>query len=333
MDAIATKNLGSSGLKVSGLCLGTMTFGVQSDEQTSHAILNTAIEHGVTFIDTADVYPLGGGLERAGRTEEIIGSWLPPHRDEVVLATKCVGSMGRSPNQQGASRKHIIEAVEASLRRLQTDTIDLYQLHSYDSTTPIEETLHALDHLVNSGKVRYVGCSNYKAWQLARALGRSDLHGLIRFTSVQPRYNLVFREIERELLPLCDVESIGVIPYNPIAGGLLSGKHDFASGPEAGTRFNVSPASTLYRDRYWNERVFATAAELSQVAKEIGTSLVTMAVAWVRQQPQVTSPIIGASRVEQLHDSLLGGTFVIDDETLQRLDTITRSYRQGDAER
>ncbi|MGC8465841.1 MAG: aldo/keto reductase [Acidimicrobiales bacterium] len=333
MDTIAMKNLGNSGLKVSELCLGTMTFGVQADEATSHAILNEAIAHGVTFIDTADVYPLGGGLELAGRTEEIIGTWLPAHRSEVVLATKCVGAMGSSMNARGASRKHIIEAVEASLRRLQTDYIDLYQLHSYDTTTPIEETLHALDYLVNSGKVRYVGCSNFKAWQLARALGRSDLHGLIRFTSVQPRYNLVFREIERELLPLCEVEEIGVIPYNPIAGGLLSGKHDFTKGPASGTRFNVSPASTLYRDRYWNERVFSTASELAQVAKEIGTSLVTMAVAWVRQQPSVTSPIIGASKVEQLHDSLLGGTFVLDDETMLRLDELTRSYRQGDADR
>ena len=192
------------------------------------AILDAAYEAGITFIDTADVYPLGGGHDTVGRTEEIVGTWLaayPGRRDDVVLATKCVGSMGDRPWQSGASRRHVVEAVDASLRRLGVERIDLYQLHSPDPETPIDETLQALDDLVRAGKVGYVGCSNFLAYQVARAIGRSEALGLARFDSLQPRYNLLFRQIERELLPLAAEESIGVIPYNPIAGGMLTGKH------------------------------------------------------------------------------------------------------------
>jgi 1-deoxyxylulose-5-phosphate synthase len=209
---VDSTRLGRTGLQVSRICLGTMTFGLQCDETTSRAILDAAVQGGVTFIDTADVYPLGGGLDTVGRTEEIIGRWLADtgRRDELVLATKCVGATGPLPWERGASRRHVLDAIDASLRRLQTDFIDLYQLHSFDAETPIDETLSALDHLVQVGKVRYIGCSNFLAYQLARAVGRSEALGLVRMDSVQPRYNLLFRQIERELLPLCAEEGIGV---------------------------------------------------------------------------------------------------------------------------
>lgn len=325
--------LGRSGLKVSRLCLGTMTFGTQADEDMSFAIMDKALGAGVNFFDTADVYPLGGGHELAGTTETIIGRWLPRHRHEIILATKCVGEMGPFPHQKGASRKHILDAVDASLRRLNTDYIDLYQLHSYDTETPIEQSLAALDYLVHVGKVRYVGCSNFKAWQLARALGKSEARGYVRFDSVQPRYNLLFREIERELLPLSQEEEVGVIPYNPIAGGLLSAKHNPKSEPQVGTRFNSSRASQLYRERYWHEDKFEMVKELKELAHEAGIPIVTMAVAWVAANPVVTAPIIGASKAEQLNDSLKALEYEIDHDLKARLDEMTQQYRRGDAER
>ena len=295
--------LGRTGLKVSRLCLGTMTFGLQCDEPTSTAILDAAFAGGITFLDTADVYPLGGGLPTAGRTEEIVGRWLAGRRDEVVLATKCHGAMGPAPWQQGNSRKHIIEAAEASLRRLQTDYIDLYQLHGPDPDTPLDETVAAMDHLVQSGKVRYIGCSNFLAYQVALAIGRSEARGLVRFESVQPRYNLLFRQIERELLPLCREEQIGVIPYNPIAGGMLSGKHVFGS-PTEGSRFTLGNAADRYQDRYWHEEMFGDVERIRAVADDAGLGMVTLALAWVMANPAITAPIIGASRPEQLADSL-----------------------------
>jgi aryl-alcohol dehydrogenase (NADP+) len=203
-----------------------MTFGLQTDETTAHAILDRAADGGVDFLDTSDAYPLGGDLSTRGVTEEIIGRWLPGKRDRFIIATKCFVPTGPAPFDAGNSRKHIMSAVDASLRRLRTDYIDLYQLHGYDKNTPIDETLSALDDLVHSGKVRYTGCSNFLTYQLVRAYGRSETLGLARFDSVQPRYNLLFRQIEREMLPFCEEEGVGVIPYNPIAGGLLSGKHN-----------------------------------------------------------------------------------------------------------
>lgn len=219
MDSI---QLGSSGLKVSPICLGTMTFGLQADEPTSRAILNTADEIGITFIDTADVYPARGP---AGMTEEILGRWLKEKRHRFVVASKCGGRVGPLPWDKGCSRKHIIEAVEASLRRLDTDYLDLFQVHVFDNSTPIEETLEALDTLVRIGKVRYVGCSNWFAYQVALALGLSDSRRIARFSSVQPRHSLLHRPAERELFPLCLDQGIGVITYNPLAGGLLTGEH------------------------------------------------------------------------------------------------------------
>jgi aryl-alcohol dehydrogenase (NADP+) len=309
-----------------------MTFGLQCDEPTSGAILDTAAEGGITFLDTADVYPLGGDLSTVGRTEEIIGRWLKGKRDNVIIATKCFGRMSQQAWQAGNSRKHVLDAVDASLRRLQTDYIDLYQLHGPDPQTPIDETLGALDDLVRSGKVRYIGCSNFLAYQVARAIGRSEALGLARFDSVQPRYNLLFRQIERELLPLCAEEGIGVIPYNPIAGGMLSGKHRGGT-PTEGTRFTLGSAGELYQGRYWHERAFETVEQLRPIADAAGMSLVQLAVAWTLANPAITAPIIGASKPEQLDDSLKAVETPLPADLKQRLDELTHSYRMGDAAR
>jgi aryl-alcohol dehydrogenase-like predicted oxidoreductase len=325
--------LGRTGLLVSNLCLGTMTFGLQCDETMSDAIMDRAAEGGITFFDTADVYPLGGGLATVGRTEEIVGGWLKGKRDRFVVATKCFGRTGPAAWEQGNSRKHILSAVEASLRRLDTDYIDLYQLHGPDPGTPIDETLSALDDLVRSGKVRYVGCSNFLAYQVARALGRSEARAVVRFDSVQPRYNLLFRQIERELIPLCAEEGVGIIPYNPIAGGLLSGKHDPSSPPTEGTRFTLGSAAGNYQNRYWHDREFATVGELRKIAEREGVSLVTLSVAWILANPAVTAPIIGASRPEQLEASLAAADFVLSGALKAELDEVTREYRLGDAAR
>lgn len=327
--------LGRTGLRVSRLCLGTMTFGFQSDEPTAFAIMDRAFDAGVTFFDTADVYPVGAPPGSQGRTEEIIGSWLARtgNRSRIILATKCFGRMGPSPWDQGNSRKHILDAVEGSLRRLGTDYIDLYQLHGPDPATPIDETLRALDDLVRSGKVRYLGCSNFLAYQVARAIGRSEVLGVARFDSVQPRYNLLFREIERELLPLCTEEGLGVIPYNPLAGGLLTGKHDPAAGPEEGSRFTLGTVSTLYQQRYWQDRMFQTVEALRPIAAEAGMSMAQMAVAWVMANPAITAPIIGASRPEQLTDTLAAAETPLSPDLKARLDELTAEYRRGDAPR
>jgi 1-deoxyxylulose-5-phosphate synthase len=310
-----------------------MTFGLQCDEPTSRAILDRAAEGGVDFLDTSDAYPLGGELDTRGATEEILGRWLHGQRDRFILATKCFIATGPAPFDAGNSRKHIISAVEASLRRLQTDYIDLYQLHGYDQNTPIDETLGALDDLVHQGKVRYIGCSNFLTYQLVRAVGRSETLGLARFDSVQPRYNLLFRQIEREMLPFCGEEGVGVIPYNPIAGGLLSGKHTRSAPPPQSGRFTLGTAGKMYQDRYWHEREFDTVDDLSRLAGEAGVSLVTLAVAWVLANKVITSPIIGASRPEQLDASLAAAEFKLDEDLKRQLDELTHQYRMGDAPR
>ena len=325
--------LGKTGLHVSRICLGTMTFGLQVDEAASGAILDHAAELGVTFLDTADVYPLGGDLSTAGRTEEIVGRWLKGKRDDYVVATKCFAPMGRNRWDMGNSRRHIMDAIDASLRRLQTDFVDLYQLHFDDPGVPLDETLQALDDLVRAGKVRYVGCSNFLAYRMARALGRSEVNGWARFVSVQPRYNLLFREFERELFPLCLDEGVGVIPYNPIAGGMLSGKHDRSKAPEEGTRFVLGNAAQTYQDRYWHDNVFDTVDELVKIASDAGMPLPTLAVAWTLQHPAITAPIVGASRPEQLDATLAAVDVTLEPDLVARLNEVTAEYRRGDAPR
>ena len=321
--------LGRTGLRVSRLCLGTMTFGLQCDERTSVAILDAAAKGGVTFLDTADVYPLGGGLDTVGRTEEILGRWLQGRRHDFIVATKCNMPMSARPWDRGNSRQHVLDAIDASLRRLRTDHVDLYQLHAPDPETPIDETLRALEDVVRAGKARHVGCSNFLAYQVARAVGRSEALGVVRFDSVQPRYNLLFREAERELLPLCLEEGLGVIAYNPIAGGLLSGKHA-GGAPPAGSRFTLGSAAQRYVDRYWHEDMFETVGRIRPLAAEAGLDLVTLAVRWVMANPAVTAPIIGASRPEQLAPALAAAEAPLSGELKTKLDELTAEYRRGD---
>jgi aryl-alcohol dehydrogenase (NADP+) len=324
---------GRTGLQVSRLCLGTMTFGLQCDEKTSFAILDAAAAQGITFLDTADVYPLGGTNATAGRTEEIVGKWLKGRREQFIVATKCSGRMGEAPWQQGTSRKHVLHAIDASLKRLGTDYVDLYQVHHFDAHTPVDETVEAFDAVVKAGKARYVGVSNYHAYRVARALGRSEARGLARLVSVQPRYNLLFRQIERELLPLCEEEGLAVIPYNPLAGGLLTGKHRRTAPPPEGSRFTLGSAGKMYSERYWQEREFATVDAVAGLARQAGVESATLAVAWVLAHPAVTSALIGASRPEQLAASVAAAEYRLDPKLKQTLDQLSHEYRMGDAVR
>jgi len=325
---------GRTGMRVSRLCLGTMTFGHQCTEDRSIAILDRAKELGFTFIDTADVYPIGNMSAGYGETERILGRWLKGQRDNFILATKCFAPTGPNPWDQGNSRKNIFRSVDESLRRLQTDYIDLYQLHFYDHTVPHDESLSALDDLVKSGKVRYIGCSNYLAYQLATALGRSDVNHFARFASIQPRYNMLFRENERELFPLCAQENVAVIPYNPLAGGFLTGKHQ-PGAPTTGTRFSLDGDGTgeRYQERYWHDRMFETIETLRGIAQEADMSMAQMAVAWQFANPVITSPIIGASKPEQLTDAVAALSTPLDADILRRIDVLTREYRFGDSAR
>jgi aryl-alcohol dehydrogenase-like predicted oxidoreductase len=312
------RRMGRTGLKVTEVCLGTMTFGHQCDEPTSFAIMDRAADHGVNFFDTADVYPVPPSPDTAGRTEEIVGAWLQGNRERFVLATKCRMRVGTGPNDEGLSRKHILKACEDSLRRLRTDYIDLYQTHSADFETPLEETLSALDQLVKQGKVRYIGCSNYPAWHLALGLGISARLGLARFDCVQPRYNLLYREIEAELLPLCRDQGVGVIAYNPLAGGMLTGKYkSTGEKPPEGTRFTLGKTGDLYRERYWQQAQFDAVEALRRVLQPRGKSLVQVAVAWVLAQPGITAAIVGASQAEQLDESLKAAELTLDAQEME----------------
>jgi aryl-alcohol dehydrogenase-like predicted oxidoreductase len=326
--------LGSTGLQVSRICLGTMTFAAQANEASARAILDRAADAGVTFLDTSNSYP---SYEQVGQAEEIIGGWLKGRRDAVVVATKCFGPTGPDPLpfQGGLSRKAIFDALDGSLRRLQTDYVDLYQLHHPDPGTPIEESLEALDDLVAMGKVRYVGCSNYMAYQVAMALGRSDARGLVRYVSVQSRHNLLFREFERELLPLCLEEGLGFIPFSPLAGGMLTGKHVRGTTPDRATRFSFSgtPLGDINRDRYWNDRNFDAVEALGTLAAHAGLELATLAIAWSLSHPAVTAPIVGASRPEQLDAPIAAVDVTLDADLLARIDEVTRHFRWGESNR
>lgn len=299
--------MGRHGLEVPALCLGTMTFGLQVDEKNSQTILDKAFAQGLMFLDTADAYPLGG--ERgvtSGETEAILGRWMQArgNRDEIILATKCFAPMRKGPNGWGLSRQHILDSIDASLSRLQTDRVDLYQAHGFDPHTPIEETLRAFEDIVHSGKARYIGCSNYTAWRLAEALSVAEKQSLAGYICLQPRYNMLYREIETELLPLCRHHGVGVIVYNPLAGGMLSGKYTPGQAPEEGTRFTLGTSAEMYRGRYWQDAQFQAVEQLKEVVAAQGLDLVSVAVAWVLKQEGITSAIIGASKPEQLDANL-----------------------------
>lgn len=310
------RNLGTSGLKVSEIALGTMTFGVQCDETTSFAIMDRAAAGGVNLIDTADCYPVPLTLETAGQTEEIIGRWLRGKRDRFAVATKCFFPMGPGRDDRGNSRIHILQAADASLRRLQTDYIDLYQVHAFDHETPLEETLRALDDLIRCGKIRHAGCSNFMAWELSKAGLAASRLGVPGFESLQPRYNLLHREIESDLLPLCRDQGLGVIVFNPLAGGMLTGKYPPGFDPQKSTRFSDTMGSTgpAYRARYWQEESIHGVARLRELFDSRGKAMPSVAVAWVLAQPGISAAIVGASRPDQLDATLAASDVVLEDD-------------------
>ena len=320
---------GQTGLTVSRLILGTGTFGKQTDEAEAHRMLDKVAEAGVNFIDTADIYPPGAEL---GTSEVITGRWLSNKRGRFILATKGGGAMGPATWGAGNSRKHLLDAIEASLRRLKTDYVDLYQLHMDDPATPLDEMAEAMDTIVRSGNARYIGVSNFLAYRLARALGRQDALKLTRFVSTQPRYNLLFREVERELFPLAQEDGIAVIPYNPLAGGLLTGRYRRSDTPEKG-RFSAELGGfgKLYQARYWHEREFQTVGKIQEIAVQQGTPMATLSVAWILANPAITSVILGASHIGQLTDTLAAADYQLDSSMKAQLDEVSIEYRRGDA--
>ena len=335
-------------MKVSELCLGTMTFGREADEEDSKGLVGRFFEVGGNFIDTADVYGRGDSEEIVGRSLKTLGVG----REEVVLATKVYGPMSEAaetgkadPNNLGLSRKHVLSACEASLRRLGVDHIDLYQVHLWDPGTPLEETLSALMDLVRAGKVRYVGCSNYSAWQTMKALWTSDARGYERFVSSQPQYSLVERNIEREILPACREEGVGVIPWSPLGGGFLSGKYRRGEEPPEGSRVAGAADDA---DEAWcrrsTERNWRTLGVIGEVAGETGRSYAQVALNWLLRQPGVAAPIVGARSTEQLEDNLGATGWALDEEQVGRLseasapeevypnrvvDRLTEQFRRG----
>ena len=322
------RKLGRTGLKVSALCLGTMTFRWTSTEAESFKVMDRAWEAGINFLDTADVYSRWATDNPGGVAEEIIGRWMQDKpRDQVVLATKCRGRMWDGPNGEGLSRAHIMSAVEYSLRRLQTDYVDLYQAHWPDWDTPLEETLRAFDDLVRQGKVRYIGASNYKAWYLTKALWISDKHNLARYDCIQPHFNLLNRaEVEPELAALCLDQGIGMIPYSPLAGGFLTGKYTREGGAPAGSRGEGNERM----QRYMNDTGFGVLDALQEMGAARGATIAQMAVAWQLSLPFVTAPIIGANTVAQLDESLGAADMRLTEDEMARLDEITgvkRDYR------
>lgn len=315
------RRLGRTGLKVSPICLGTMQFGWTSDEAAANEVMSHAVELGCNFLDTADVYSRWAENNPGGVSEQIIGRWLKASsvsRQEIILATKVRGQMGGQPTQQGLSRHHIFNAVENSLRRLQTDYIDLYQTHFPDEETPLDETLTALNDLVRSGKVRYIGCSNYPAWLLTKSLWVSDVRRLARFDSLQPHYSLVHRaEFERELQPLCLDQGVGVIPYSPLAGGFLTGKY------RRDTALPESARAQGVQKRYMNEQGFNAVDKLEEIGQNHEATIAQTAIAWVLANPAVTSAIIGANSIAQLEDTLKGAKVKLSAEEKTALDQVT----------
>jgi aryl-alcohol dehydrogenase-like predicted oxidoreductase len=311
------RRLGRSGVMVSELCLGCMTFGRESDEDLSRRMVDTFLDAGGNFIDTANVYS-------HGVSEEITGRALGSRRGDVVLATKARMPMGDGPNDVGVSRKHLLRQCDDSLRRLDTDYIDLYQVHCWDAATPLEETLSALSDLVRAGKVRYVGVSNFSGWQIVRAACVSAARGYESFISLQPQYSMVERHIEWEVVPACLEEGLGIIPWGPLGQGWLTGKYKKGEAPPEGTRIG---GATDDMEEAWSkratERNWAIVDELGSIAEETGKSYAQIALNWLLHKPGVTSPIIGATKLEQLEDNLGASGWALDETQMERLDKVS----------
>jgi aryl-alcohol dehydrogenase-like predicted oxidoreductase len=303
--------LGTTGMAVSELCCGTMSFGDVADERTSASLYRRSREAGVDFFDCANVYS-------AGRAEEILGSLVASERNRVVITTKVGFPVGSDPNDRGLSRRHILASVEASLRRLRTDRVEILFVHTFDPSTPIDETLRALDLVVRQGKALYIGVSNWAAWQIATALGISRREALAAFSCVQPMYSLVKRQAEVEILPLARAEGLGVISYSPLGGGLLSGKYGAERRPEHGRLVE----NRMYAARYREKAYYAAAETFAALARELGVHPVTLAVAWVKAHPAMTAPIVGARNVEQLEPSLAAAEFPMTEELYARVASV-----------
>ena len=318
------RNLGDTGLKVSEICLGTMQFGWTADEKTSFEVMTAAYEAGINFFDTADIYSSWVEGNPGGVSETIIGRWMKSgvaKRDQMVIATKVRGRMGEGPNDEGLSHRRILVAAQASLRRLNTDYIDLYQVHWPDESTPIDETLSAMEDLIRRGSVRYIGCSNFPAWRLMQSLWISDKCGLPRFSSLQPHYNVLHREeYERELEEICQAYGLGVIPYSPLAGGFLTGKYPRDKAPTPGTRGASSERLKKYMS---NERSWETINVLKRLGAEKGKTISQMALGWLLSRPSITSPIIGPRTVEQLEDNLGAVGLRLDESEFAEIDKTT----------
>lgn len=306
--------IGRTGLEVSRICLGTNMFGADYVEDSrALSVVDQAIDQGINFIDTADLY-------NDGKSEEVVGKAVKGRRDMFVIGTKGFAPTGPGVNDKGLSRKHVIEAVEGSLQRLGTDYIDLYQVHWWDPNTPVEETLRTLDNLVRQGKIRYIGCSNFAAWQLTKALWASDNLGLERFESIQPLYNLGERGIEKEVLPLCQDQDLSVIPYQVLMGGILSGAYDRSSGPPEGTHMASRHASGA-RGRYWNDASFDVVERLKDIAADVSCEPAQLVMAWVLSKPAVASVIIGSSRPEQIVKNAKAADIKLSQDVLEEMDS------------
>ncbi len=306
--------MGRSGLKVSEICLGTMTFGHGTDEVEAKRIVDLAMDAGVNFFDTADAYG-------NGQSEVLLGKALQGRRHNVIVATKFFNPMGPNPNDSGMSRVHIMQAIDNSLQRLQMDYVDIYYIHHVDTQAPLEEMLRALDDLVRQGKIRYIACSNYEAWRLMEALWTSDSKGLARFECYQPQYSLVVRDIEQELIPVCQLKGVGVVVWSPLAGGFLTGKYQPGQRTVSGTR---SGEGWAYPRQYFAPNADESLAELLSVSQELGHSPAQVAIRWVLEQPAITSAIVGARTVEQARDNLLAGSWRLAEEALTRLNDVSR---------
>ena len=315
--AIELRLLGRTGVRVSNLCLGVMLFGTRTTPADSYALLDRALDHGINFVNTADIYG-------RGRSEEVAGEALKRNdkRHRIVLATKFHGAMSNDPNDRGASRRHIMAACEASLKRLNTDYIDLYQLHRPCPDTAIDETLRALDDLVRQGKVRYLGTSTFAAWQFVESLWVSEKHGLNRFVCEQPPYNLCDRRVERELMPMAQTYGVATIPWSPLSGGLLTGKYRRGEEPPAGTRFAAASALSALQRRQFNEGIFDIVEGLEPLARGHDATMSQIALAWVMGQPGVTSPIIGPRTAEQLEDNLAAADFELTEDDRHAIDRL-----------